>query len=64
LPSLPHQSIFTHENYCPEQKAFHDYEIVEKVVAGISLTGSEVKSAARATTLAQLCIVFERRNVH
>lgn len=27
------------------KKAYHDYEIVEKVVAGISLTGSEVKSA-------------------
>jgi SsrA-binding protein len=26
------------------KKAFHDYEIVEKVVAGISLSGSEVKS--------------------
>lgn len=26
------------------KKAFHDYEILEKIEAGISLTGSEVKS--------------------
>ncbi len=26
------------------KKAFHDYEILEKIVAGISLAGSEVKS--------------------
>lgn len=26
------------------RKAFHDYEIIEKVEAGIALTGSEVKS--------------------
>jgi SsrA-binding protein len=26
------------------KKAFHDYEIVDKVVAGIALSGSEVKS--------------------
>jgi SsrA-binding protein len=26
------------------KKAFHDYEILEKVVAGIALSGSEVKS--------------------
>jgi SsrA-binding protein len=26
------------------KKAFHDYEIIEKVVAGIALSGSEVKS--------------------
>ena len=29
------------------RKAFHDYEIVEKIIAGIVLSGSEVKSSSR-----------------
>ena len=32
------------KNYSKNKKAYHDYEIIEKLEAGISLTGSEVKS--------------------
>ena len=48
------------------KKAFHDYEIVEKVVAGISLTGfrGKIGSCGQADPCRQLCIMFERRNVH
>lgn len=32
------------KNIAQNRKAYHDYEILEKVEAGIALTGSEVKS--------------------
>lgn len=32
------------KNYSKNKKAYHDYEIIEKLEAGISLSGSEVKS--------------------
>ncbi|MEN8222599.1 MAG: SsrA-binding protein SmpB [Acidobacteriota bacterium] len=34
-----------YKNIAVNRKAFHEYEVVEKVEAGISLLGSEVKSA-------------------
>lgn len=34
-----------YKNIAVNKKAFHEYEIIEKIEAGISLLGSEVKSA-------------------
>jgi len=33
-----------HKQVASNRKAFHDYEILERVEAGISLTGTEIKS--------------------
>ncbi len=42
---LPDGNYFWEMNYIAQnKKAFHDYEILEKVEAGIALTGAEVKS--------------------
>jgi len=34
-----------HKNIAVNRKAYHEYEILDKIEAGISLLGSEVKSA-------------------
>jgi SsrA-binding protein len=43
-PSLLTMYFLPMQIMARNKKAFHDYEIVEKVVAGIALSGSEVKS--------------------
>jgi len=40
-PSLPHNTM---KIVATNRKAFHEYEIVEKIEAGLSLLGCEVKS--------------------
>lgn len=45
-PAPAHPKVKKLEGILAEnRKAFHEYEILEKITAGISLTGAEVKSA-------------------
>ena len=48
------------KNICQNKRAFHDYQVLEKLQAGISLTGTEVKSCRNAgMSLAQAYIAID-----
>lgn len=50
------------KNICQNKKAFHDYSILEKIQAGLSLTGTEVKSCrAGGMALSQAYIRFDAK---
>ena len=45
MPSYPKPQVYNKNNIqIKNKKAFHDFEIIEKFVAGIVLVGTEVKS--------------------
>ena len=45
---------------CQNKRAYHDYAVLEKIQAGIALTGTEVKSCrAGSMSLAQAYVHFE-----
>lgn len=45
---------------CQNKRAYHDYTVLEKIQAGIALTGTEVKSCrAGSMSLAQAYVHFE-----
>ena len=47
---------------CQNKRAYHDYTVLEKIQAGIALTGTEVKSCRGGTmSLAQSYVHFEPR---
>ena len=47
---------------CQNKRAYHDYTVLEKIQAGIALTGTEVKSCrAGSMSLAQSYVHFEPR---
>ncbi|MCK7541980.1 MAG: SsrA-binding protein [Marinilabiliales bacterium] len=47
------------------RRASHDYEFLEKLIAGIKLTGTEIKSirAGKATLTDSFCAFRRRRTV-
>ena len=49
------------KNICQNKKAFHDYTVLEKLQAGLALTGTEVKSCrAGGMSLTQAYIRFDQ----
>ncbi len=50
------------KNICQNKRAFHDYQVLEKIQAGISLTGTEVKSCRNAgMSLAQAYVAIDAK---
>lgn len=50
------------KNICQNKKAHHDFTVLEKLQAGISLTGTEVKSCrAGSMSLAQSYVLIDAR---
>lgn len=50
------------KNICQNKRAFHDYQVLEKLQAGIALTGTEVKSCrGGGMSLAQSYVAIDQR---
>ena len=50
------------KNICQNKRAFHDYQVLEKLQAGIALTGTEVKSCRNAgMSLAQSYVTIDQK---